>query len=55
MTNAIGSTSEPERAIESGIAKTKKALRRDNAVERPAAVSAPAEADPRGQNVDREA
>jgi hypothetical protein len=53
MTNAIGSVPDPERAVDAGIAKTRKALDRD-AVERQAAV-APAAPDARGQLVDREA
>ena len=55
MTNAIGSASEPERVVETGIAKTKKALDRRGGVERRTDVTAPAAADPRGQLVDREA
>ena len=53
MTNAIGAAAEPERAVESAIAKVRKA--RKGTEQRPEAVNAPAEPDPRGQLVDREA
>ena len=54
MTTAIGSVSDPERAVEAGIAATRKTLDR-GAIERRKAVNAPAEPDTRGQLVDREA
>ena len=54
MSNAINGVSEPERIVETGIAKTRKAAERRGGGDR-TDVTAPAAPDERGQLVDREA